>query len=319
MIEIASQGHAGVAGIECRDALSWSHLLARVHLPMSVDVPDDQRFSATVRSRLLGDVRLSELRSDAHTTTRSAGEPAEGGDRLVITYQLTGGIRVREGGVETAVRPGELTFYDGASSFRQTVEHGSRILALQLSRAVMPLPHDLVHQRVIAGFRPTGGLSDAVTVFFEALPGQLDRLHGWSGERVAASAVELASAALAEHVRSAPGHAPRSADFVRACAFIDENLPDPQLRAEAIAAAIFVSTRQLYKIFHAEGTTVSRWITERRLEQCRRMLADPRFEKMTVGEIGAAWGIFDRSQLSRSYRQVYGASPREHRLQAIGA
>lgn len=310
---------AGAASIDCRDARSWSHLMAKVHLPMNVAAAEDGRFSATLRSRLFGDVRMSEIRADAHTTARSGDRLADENDRVVIAYQLAGGILVHEGGLETAVRPGDLTIYDGASSFAQIVEPGSRALLLQLPRAILPLPPELVHRRVTVGVQTAVAFSGAVAAFFEALPGQLERLQGWSGARLAASAVELASAAIAEHLRSGPAHPPRSADFVRACTFIEENLPDPQLRAESIATAIFVSLRQLYKIFHAEGTTVARWITERRLEECRLMLADPRYESMTVGEIGAACGIFDRSQLSRSYRQAYGASPREHRLQAIGA
>ncbi|MBB5958104.1 AraC-like DNA-binding protein [Saccharothrix tamanrassetensis] len=93
-------------------------------------------------------------------------------------------------------------------------------------------------------------------------------------------------------------------------AFIDARLADPELTPERVAAAHHVSTRQLYRLFESEGTTVARWIRDRRLERCRRdLIAD----RVGVGVVGARWGMPDSSYFSRVFRQTYGCAPREYR------
>lgn len=314
----ADRGPAGPVpwSIEFRDSSSWSQLLADVHFPMSVEVPSEATFSAVFRSRLFDGIRISVVRATAHTSVRTADHIINGGaGRVEIVYLLEGVLKVRQGADETLALPHQFTVYDGACPFAQVAEEGYRAVLLNLPLSAMLVPHELVRNRVIPGFAAQGGWRDAISVFFDELATVLERLQGSAGERVAGSAVELASAALAEHARTGGRRPPYSPDFQRACEFIARNLPNPLLGAAAVAAGVFVSTRQLHKIFQAEGLTVSRWIRERRLEQCHRMLVEPGLQWMTVGDIGAAWGIFDRAHFSRIYRMRYGVSPREHRAE----
>ncbi|MFD0885000.1 helix-turn-helix domain-containing protein [Streptosporangium algeriense] len=96
-------------------------------------------------------------------------------------------------------------------------------------------------------------------------------------------------------------------------AYIDENLGDPNLSPEAVAAAHHISTSYLYKLFARQGVSVARWIRQRRLERCRKDLSDPRLGGRAVGEVGAQWGFVDSSYFSRVFRQTYGCSPRAYR------
>ncbi|CCH31013.1 Transcriptional regulator [Saccharothrix espanaensis DSM 44229] len=101
----------------------------------------------------------------------------------------------------------------------------------------------------------------------------------------------------------------------RVKAFIDARLADPELTPEQVAVANHVSTRQLYRLFETEGTTVARWIRDRRLERCRRdLIADG--VGVGVGVVGARWGMPDSSYFSRVFRQTYGCPPREYRRAA---
>ena len=70
---------------------------------------------------------------------------------------------------------------------------------------------------------------------------------------------------------------PRSgtALFPQVVAYVDAHLGDADLGPRAVAAAHFVSPRQLHKTFAAEGRTVAGWIRSRRLDAVRRDLADP--------------------------------------------
>ena len=74
-------------------------------------------------------------------------------------------------------------------------------------------------------------------------------------------------------------------------------------------------TRYLHRLFEDEGSTVSGWIRQRRLEGCRRDLADPSRCDETVTSIGSRWGLTNSAHLSRLFREAYGVSPTEYRAE----
>ncbi|MEV4098274.1 helix-turn-helix domain-containing protein [Streptosporangium saharense] len=133
----------------------------------------------------------------------------------------------------------------------------------------------------------------------------------------------MADSASVERLKDAVRHT--AADFVEASSgacegllprirtYIDDNLGDPNLSPETVAAAHHISTSYLYKLFARQGISVARWIRQRRLERCRKDLSDPRLGGRAVGEVGAQWGFVDSSYFSRVFRQTYGCSPRAYR------
>jgi AraC-like DNA-binding protein len=94
---------------------------------------------------------------------------------------------------------------------------------------------------------------------------------------------------------------------------IAQNLADPDLGAERIARAMFVSVRQLYKFWATEPCSLSQWIIQRRLEAARDELTSPRGRDRTTASIARRWGFADATHFSRRFRQAYGMSPREWR------
>lgn len=95
--------------------------------------------------------------------------------------------------------------------------------------------------------------------------------------------------------------------------YIDQHLADPDLSAERIARAMFVSVRQLYKLWEAEPRPLGQWILERRLDAARQELTSPRGRNRTVAAVARRWGFADSTHFSRRFRQAYGMSPREWR------
>ena len=89
--------------------------------------------------------------------------------------------------------------------------------------------------------------------------------------------------------------------------------PDPDLGAERIAQAIFISVRQVYKLWETEPLPLGQWILERRLEAARDQLTSPRGRRQTIAAIARHWGFADSTHFSRRFRQAFGMSPREWR------
>ena len=58
-----------------------------------------------------------------------------------------------------------------------------------------------------------------------------------------------------------------------------------------------MSVRSLHQLFHDEGLTVAGWIRQRRLERCRRDLADPGLAARPIAAIAAQLGFLQRRRL----------------------
>jgi AraC-like DNA-binding protein len=95
--------------------------------------------------------------------------------------------------------------------------------------------------------------------------------------------------------------------------YITQHLADPDLGAERIAQAMFISVRQLYKLWETEPGSLGQWIVERRLEAARQDLTSRGGRDQTVAAIARRWGFADSTHFSRRFRQAYGLSPREWR------
>ncbi|MFB6784621.1 helix-turn-helix domain-containing protein, partial [Streptomyces sp. NPDC056352] len=82
----------------------------------------------------------------------------------------------------------------------------------------------------------------------------------------------------------------------------------------AIAAAHNISLRSLHRLFQDQDLTVAGWIRARRLERCRRDLADPLLHSRPVRAIAACWGFTDpTTHFSRAFRAAYGMPPGDYR------
>jgi AraC-like DNA-binding protein len=87
----------------------------------------------------------------------------------------------------------------------------------------------------------------------------------------------------------------------------DRLLDDPDLDARAVAEALHVSVRTLYRAFARHSTTsVMAYIRQRRLERARAELNSTR---LTVSETAARWHFADGSHFAKAYKKHFGETP----------
>lgn len=103
----------------------------------------------------------------------------------------------------------------------------------------------------------------------------------------------------------------------KAMVFIDATLDQGQISAEMVAREINVSVRTLYRLFAQTGTSLGRYVIDRRLERCAISLAESRDDR-SISLIADRAGFADISHFSRAFKQKYGASPRLWRQQKLG-
>jgi AraC-like DNA-binding protein len=90
---------------------------------------------------------------------------------------------------------------------------------------------------------------------------------------------------------------------------IAEHLDCRDLSLAAVARRQRITPRYVQLLFHAEGTTFSRFVLRERLRCARRMLMHPQYASWTISGIAFEVGFGDLSYFTHAFRRHYGASP----------
>ncbi|MDI3387824.1 helix-turn-helix domain-containing protein [Streptomyces sp. B-S-A8] len=311
----ASDGSTAVEAVAARDFAEWRRMVSESYVPLQVEEGPGP-FVGSIRSLHLDGVLISGLHTSAGRVLRTPKLAAQA-DRAYykLSMQLSGSALLVQDGREALLTTGDFTLYDSSRPYTIASDEAYRALVMMFPRSMFDLP---VHQvATITGTRISGhdGLGRLVSRFLQNMAGDLDALSGTGGTRLVHSLLGLVSTALAERLelRRQDTAGAHRALAVRARAFIEANLGHSSLSPDEIAGAHFVSTRHLQNVFREEGTTVTAWIRERRLERCRRELCDPINAQIPVSSIAARWGFPDAAHFSRVFKSAYGASPSDCR------
>ena len=298
------------------DFTGWSRALTENHISMRLSSPSEADFRARIRPTALGGVEMFDMRLEPNRGDRTPALLSADDTRIYgIELQIEGESVIEQDGVSTVLRPGDYTLYDSTRPFARIFDEPARIFVLRFPQTMISLPSHTMRSITASRLSAEDGIGVVVSPFMRSVADNMDELNGWAGTRVMHSLIDLVGASLAEKLfaEDAARGGARAQGFLRICDYIIENLSDPNLSPDTIAAGTFISTRQLHKLFHAEQVTVSQWVRDRRLEACRRQLADPGDTRLSVSDIAANWGIFDAAHFSRIFKQAYGLSPREYR------
>lgn len=321
---MASHAHVdGVAqSVSVSDFASWRSLVSQSFVPLNVTSLSTGSFRARLRSRSLGDVFVSEVGANPHIVERTPDLIAAGDvPYFKLSLQLAGTGLLMQDGREAILTAGDMAIYDTERPYTLTFDDDFRSLVLMFPQTVIDLPPDAVGQITATRIAGDQGIARVVSPFLAHLTDNMERLTSHSGLRLAHNTVDLVTTMLHSELDThGGGHSAshRAALVHDIRAYIDDNLTNPALSPASIAAANFISTRHLHGVFKDQGVTVSAWIRSRRLEHCRRDLADAIFADRPISSIAVRWGFTDASHFSRLFRSTFGEPPTEFRERALG-
>ncbi|WP_222943209.1 helix-turn-helix domain-containing protein [Streptomyces parvus] len=285
-------------------------------VPKRITSHGDGPFRGRIATGRLGYLRVSTLEADAErgglTAALTAGAPDA---QVTVVVQVSGTADFVQNGRAAQVSEGELVVLDPTLPY--SIEHPRRSTTqvFQFPRRVLGLTDSDI-QRVAGHVIGTGdGVGSVLFPFLIALAStSRSGLVPAVADRLAGHAVDLFATLVAERTRRC-GTEPETRGYLmtRVLDHIDRNLGDPDLSPERIAQEHQVSVRYLYRLFEREGTTVSRLIRQRRLEQASRELSRRARVSPTVAAVARRWGFVSPAHFSRAFRAAYGVSPGEWR------
>ncbi|MFD9138979.1 helix-turn-helix domain-containing protein [Streptomyces bottropensis] len=221
---------------------------------------------------------------------------------------------------DASVAVGDLLLYDSShpSDASAFPDDGGAVegIVVNVPRTAIPLPAAKVDRLLGAPLPSDSGMGALLSQFLIRLAPESDSCRPQDAIRLGALTVDLITAFLAHHTDTEDGVPPESRHRTLMAgihSFIERNLGDPQLSPGAVATAHHISVRYLHRLYQAQGVTVSAWIRQRRLEGCRRDLADLHLSDKPIGFLAARWGYVHASEFTRAFRKTYGIPPSTYR------
>jgi AraC-like DNA-binding protein len=248
-------------------------------------------------------------------------------DLLKMLLVCDGGSTVvAQGGQQARLTRDEFAIYDTRRPYEVVCgvdqDRPTRLLTFMFPPALLPLSRSKIPSLTAVRIAATDGLGDLTAQFLLHLVRNIDHYSPAEAARLSTAALEVLATRLARELDIGDWATPdtrRHALLTTVQGFIQQHLGDPRLTPSAVAAAHHMSLRSLHQLFHDERLTVAGWIRQRRLEQCRRDLADPALAARPVAAIAARWGFPSAADFSRAFRSVHGMPPAEYRRSALVA
>lgn len=231
--------------------------------------------------------------------------------QVVLFTSRAGTGHIMQGDAVTSYRPGDVGLMETMRpySLRQSARAEHLIVVVNDLQAEMSAEYlRTACERITAS-----PLYSLVCSHFLALCDTTAELDARSAAAVGRASTQLVEAALLTAADN-----PRRAEslhdtlFLRMADYAERHLHDPELTPAQIAAAHFISLRQLYKVWdQAAGQSPHRWIMDRRIDRAGRLLAKPSSSVLPISWVARQCGFTNASHFSRRFRETHGMSPRD--------
>ena len=297
-------------------AATWNEIYSSRVEPADVTPAARYTFESELRVGTLGPIRVVRMTCGHSAIDRTARHiDARAARSFTLLFQVRGTGSFTQYGHEALLHGGDFSLCDSAAPYSYRLDEGSDVVMLRIPENILceylPSPENVCGRHLLAAH----GLTTAVTALTLSLCERLEAgLPAEFGARVARHLMELLATAYALEFDSQPaGPSVISGRHAQVKLFIEQHLRDPHLTPSMIANRHKLSTRYLRMVFAVGGETISAYILRRRLEECARQIADPRWRGHSISEIAYAWGFNSTSHFARTFRLRFKSSPRDHR------
>ncbi|PWJ06900.1 AraC family transcriptional regulator [Streptomyces sp. NWU49] len=303
----------------------WQDVATRTHVPNLLRSERSDDFRATMRVLPLGELQIAELDLPQLDTVRTPRTIRRFDPEVYqVNCQLAGDGGMAQDGNESVFGAGHLVVADSSLPYDVRINRTSErttTVVVSVPRARLPLPPRAVRRLLAVPVPVDRGMGGTLYRWLADVARRAEEFTEADAPTLASVTTDLLACVLGGCLDSEdalPPESRRRALHTRIRDFIDQNLGDPSLSPATVAAAHGISVRHLHQLFAAEGEAPAAWVRHRRLERCRRDLADPRLRGRSVRSIAARWGFTDPATFSRVFRRAYGMTPTDHRHHHTG-
>lgn len=228
---------------------------------------------------------------------------------LKVLFQLFGNCRLEQGDRVVDLTAGEAVIYDANVAY-------TLVNPRAVQQIVVSIPEDSIALRAVPRsevlcnkLSVRAGCGRLALGLLQATLDELPNCNLQGATHAATSICHLLADAVREQVAEQRPVSLKQVLRSRVRDYIDNNLADPDLSVDQIAARLNCSKRYLYEVFEDSGLTLARYIWKRRLERCRDELVDTDRAERSLTDIAYSWGFRSLPHFSKAFKQEFGASP----------
>ncbi|MEJ2686487.1 MAG: helix-turn-helix domain-containing protein [Gammaproteobacteria bacterium] len=293
----------------------WRDAVSTVFPSLSVDYRTAEPPCARLESRPFSDAQINQFIDNTHachvvhTPSRSNWPEA-----YLLVLQRAGAGHYRHAGCDLTVEAGDLALLDMSRPFDLTFPDRHHELVWVLPRESLA-PLLATPERVGIGFSSNAGPGALLASTLRTLADKADTFDAASQQILRIHVCNLAALTLGattpvEEVRRSIYRLARRQQIL---AYVEAHLGESDLGAGKAAGDLNMSTRWLHALFSEDGTSFAAWVARRRIEECRRLLEDPRHDHLSISAIAFRCGFNDLSTFYRRFRAHCGLTPRDVR------
>lgn len=295
---------------------AWRDAICDVYVHVDVQAVDQSNYDGFIREAQFGSVALTDiLLGPQHISRRRTHLAKLDKDCYYVQFIQTGKIDVLQAGAEFATNAGTGALFCASEPY--DLEGHGKIRSYYLELPREDFASRFAKDRIpMTTTLSTGrGLGRVAVEFCAALATQASSLDEVARAKLGEELMDV----LAVAFDSAGGDDPLTGEVVQKArlrsvkAWIEEHLDEAGLTLEAIAKGNAISLRYLHSLFRLDGTSVSSWIWNRRLERSFHMLMKGDNGARSLTEIAYSVGFNSSSHFSTLFRRKFGLRPSDLR------
>lgn len=260
----------------------------------------------------LGEIKLNHICSTAHGVQRSSTNiNHDGREQIMLSLMLSGegfACQGLEGNQQTV---GDAVLYNSAYPYALAFPNSVEMFVISFPRDLLVEQLGEWEQKDLIKLDQglnVGGYKTAT--FFE----QVKNYKNGSVNKEEAVNLLLSNLnGLLNKDQMSTANRNLQGLLIKSKKLIEANLKEEGLNIDFISKYMHTSSRQIARAFALEGVTFSRYIWNRRLDNCRKDIINLN-NNSNLSEIAFRWGFNHPAHFSRSYKQYFGESPTETRV-----
>ena len=292
-------------------ATAWNAAISDAYFPLSLHFRDTPRFQGRLSHIDVGGVGLSRLTSEpVNYERRNRHIRSDAQEDYLITIPRSTSVQFQQMGKEVSCDPGGFIIERGDEPYRFMYERPNDLFVLKVAKSDLV---DRVRQpdRFCAQvFDATAGSGALFISMVEQSQRHAPDTKSSAGAVIGRQMLELLALTIEQadlDSSNAQGTAVRAAHMVRIEEFIRQNIKNPKLTPDAIAAGCGISKRYLHDLCKTVNGTVSQFVRDERLKAARDQLE--LMPDVPIAEVAYRFGFADQAQFSRLFKARFDVTP----------
>ena len=297
----------------------WIGAVCEGFLEMDVSARLDPAFSASLEAAPLGPLGVNRVSASAQDVYRTPRAVAHSRDNFYYLLRKSDvSWHAAQNGRTARLLPGDMVLVDSRFCYEFHFPLTANTLSIEVPptwlEGWLPQPMAQLGRRIDG----QSGWGLSLSSFLHQLSPEVAAAPPLPGALMADQlgallALATGNAAAGEDKCDAASASRLQALARRVRERLQQRHAEPGLTAGAIAADLGVSERTLHRCLAQGGATFGQCLVDCRMAVARRLLDDPRFDRLTGAEIGRRVGLTDASHFIRQCRRQFGATPGELR------